>query len=149
MSLRSLPPLPRLATIPLLIVVGLLSGCPAAATNDAGTFHQLTFAEACAQAKTEGKVVFVDVWAAWCGPCKLLDTTTWKDPAVIELLTTRTIAIKVNADEKPEFAVEHKVDALPTLLVFRPDGTELARVVGYVDGAKFRAELELPLTVKP
>lgn len=149
MKLRSLFPLPRLATIPSLTVVALLSGCPAAATRDAGIFHQLTFAEACAQAKTEGKLVFVDVWAAWCGPCKLLDQTTWQDAAVVDLLTTRTIAIKINADEKPEFAVENKVDALPTLLVFRPDGTELARIVGYVDATKFRAELELPLAAKP
>jgi hypothetical protein len=41
------------------------------------------------------------------------------------------------------------VEALPTLLVFRPDGTEVTRVVGYVDAHQFREKLESALTAAP
>ncbi len=106
-----------------------------------GPFHSLKFAEAQQKAQAEGKLVFVDVWASWCGPCRMLDATTWKDGSVVDLLKQHTVAIKVNADENSKFATDHDIEALPTLLVFRPDGTEVTRLVGYVDAKGFQAKL--------
>jgi len=122
---------------------------PVALCGADGPFHKLKFKAACAQAQSEGKFVFVDVWAAWCGPCKLLDQTTWTDAAVLDLLSARTIAIKINADSDPNFTTKYNVDALPTLLVLRPDGTEVTRVVGYVDAEKFRTQFESALAAAP
>jgi thiol:disulfide interchange protein len=133
--------------VALTFLAGLLA--PGALSAAEGPFHKIKFTAACTQAQSEGKFVFVDVWAAWCGPCKLLDQTTWTDAAVIDLLKARTVAIKINADSDPKFAGKYNVEALPTLLVLRPDGTEVTRVVGYVDAEKFRAQLESTLASAP
>ena len=125
-----------------------LTGC-ARRENTEAPFSAVSLAAASAQAQSEGKLVFVDVWAAWCGPCKLLDSTTWKDRGVIELLSARTIAIKINADQDSAFVEKYKVEALPTLLVLKPDGSEVTRVVGYVDATGFQARLRATLAVDP
>ena len=118
----------------------VLAGCARGKTTEA-PFSAVSLTAANARAQSEGKLVFVDVWAAWCGPCKLLDSTTWKDRSVIDLLSARTIAIKINADQDSAFVEKYKVEALPTLLVLKPDGSEVTRVVGYVDAAGFQARL--------
>lgn len=126
----------------------VLTSCARRESTEA-PFSAMSLAAASAQAQSERKLVFVDVWATWCGPCKLLDSTTWKDRGVIDLLSARTIAIKINADQDSPFVEKYKVEVLPTLLVLKPDGSEVTRVVGYVDAAGFQARLGATLAVDP
>ncbi len=69
--------------------------------------------------------VLVDFWAEWCGPCHL------QAPILNELareVSSAKIA-KVEADENPQLAERYKIQALPTLLVFK-NGQEVARHEG-------------------
>jgi thioredoxin 1 len=74
------------------------------------------------------KPVLVDVWATWCGPCRVVN------PIVEEIAANfdgRATVGKLNIDEYGEIASRYNVQAIPTLLFFQ-DGVVVDRVVGVV-----------------
>lgn len=70
--------------------------------------------------------VLLDMWAAWCGPCRMI-------APVIEQLAAelggRVRVGKLNVDENPQVAARFGVQSIPTLLVIK-DGKEVDRLVG-------------------
>ena len=72
--------------------------------------------------------VLVDLWAAWCGPCRLIA------PMVEELAGTYAGKVKmgkVNVDDYPQLAAQYRIMNIPTLLLFN-GGQEVDRIVGVV-----------------
>ena len=73
-----------------------------------------------------GKPAFVDFWAPWCGPCRIIG------PFVEELAPTyqdKAIIAKLNVDDNPEVAQRYGVTSIPTVMMFK-DGKLVDRVVG-------------------
>jgi thioredoxin 2 len=82
--------------------------------------------------------VLLDMWAAWCGPCRLLA------PVVDELageLAGRVKVGKLNVDENPSTAGRFGVQSIPTLLVLK-GGREVDRIVGVVPKADLARRVE-------
>lgn len=74
--------------------------------------------------------VLADVWAAWCGPCKVMERVTWSDARVIDAVGAGFVPLKVDADANDPFASRYRVEILPTTLVLDPSGREITRLVG-------------------
>ncbi len=79
----------------------------------------------------------VDVWAEWCGPCKMMDTPL--DELAGEYAGKLTVA-KLNVDENPSTMGAYSVMSIPTLIVFK-DGEEKRRLVGARSKGQLQAEL--------
>jgi len=80
------------------------------------------------------KPVFVDFWATWCAPCRMLAPTF--DKLAAKYADAVTFA-KVNVDELPELAVKFGIRSVPTLLLLRE-----GRVVEQLSGTRSYEELE-------
>jgi thiol-disulfide isomerase/thioredoxin len=98
-------------------------------------FKHLTLAEGKALAKKENKPLFVDVFAIWCGPCKYMANTTFKDPAIGEYYNKNFICIKVDGEKEdgPSVMSTYQITAYPTLLYFNPNGELATTFVGGMD----------------
>jgi len=88
--------------------------------------------EAQEKAKKENKIIFVDAYASWCGPCKRLAKKIFPLKEVGEYFNQNFINLKLDM-EKPEaksFRKEHRVSAYPTLFFIGPDGKTVHKIRG-------------------
>jgi thioredoxin 1 len=86
---------------------------------------------------SDHRVVLVDFYADWCGPCQMME------PVLGELaadLDTAAIA-KVDTDAQGQLAADHGVRSLPTLLLF-VEGEPVEQLVGAQDGQQLRSLIE-------
>jgi thiol:disulfide interchange protein len=97
------------------------------------TFHQGTVQEAFELAKKENKPIFIDVYAVWCGPCRLLKQYTFTDKAVGEYFNANFINLAIDGEKGEGIGVARSlsVRAYPTLAVVSPDGNILIKTEGF------------------
>jgi thioredoxin-related protein len=67
-----------------------------------------------------------------CVYCDKMEANTYRDPRIISICNEKLVVLKINGQEQPEWALQLKVSAYPTLILARPDG-EYETMVGYQD----------------
>jgi len=99
---------------------------------------ELTDATFKKEALESDKPVLVDLWAPWCGPCRMLG------PVVEELAAEyegRAVVGKLNTDENGDTMAAYRVSAIPTLLFFK-GGALAGQMVGVQSKAAIKAKLD-------
>ena len=128
----------------IVILFCLFMFCLSLHAQEGINFEELTYAEALAKAKKENKLVFVDCYTSWCGPCKHMAKTVFTLGEAGDFFNPRFINLKMDMEksEGVELAKQFKVNFYPTFLLIRPNGTLQHKVVGAGDWESFKAKIE-------
>ena len=74
----------------------------------------------------DSRLVIVDFWATWCGPCRMLSPLL---DEVEEEMADKIVVVKVNVDDADEVAAQFRIMNIPTLLFFK-NGQIVDKTVG-------------------
>ena len=87
---------------------------------------EVTDASFVAEVEQSPVPVLVDLWAPWCGPCRMIAPVI---EDVAAEMAGRVRVAKLNIDENPATAMRYDIRSIPALLIFK-DGREIDRLVG-------------------
>lgn len=98
-----------------------------------------TLEQAAAKAKAENKLVFMDCYTQWCGPCKKMAKDVFTQEMVGAYMNPKFVNIKVDmeSDYGTPLAKKLQITAYPTFVIFNGDAKEVGRFLGSSDGVKF------------
>lgn len=97
-------------------------------------FIENSWTEALKKAARQNKYIFVDAYASWCGPCKMLKATTFKNNKVADFYNDNfvNVAIDMEKGQGPALAAEWGLQAYPTMIIFTSKGKPVSGTVGYI-----------------
>jgi thioredoxin-related protein len=98
-------------------------------------FVHENFKEALDKAQKEKKIIFMDAYTTWCGPCKMMSKNVFPDADVAKLYNTQFINLKMDMEKGDgiELMKRYEVSAFPTLLFLDGNGQLIHKAVGYLD----------------
>jgi thioredoxin 1 len=101
-------------------------------------FVEPNWAKAVEQAKKEKKMIFVDAYTTWCGPCRMLKQNTFPDKAAGEFFNKHfiNIALDMEKGDGLAFAEKYQIRAYPTLLIMDADLKSTSIAEGYMNPAQ-------------
>jgi len=112
------------------------SAIKAAAINkEAGIkFIEQDWDKALKAAHDEKKLLFLDIYATWCGPCKMLKQYTFSDSAIGEFFNKNFINVSVDGEKGvgPQLAQQYAIQGYPTLIVADETGQAVLYTAGYI-----------------
>lgn len=125
-----------------IAVAGCGRGGPSESSVEAvsGIRWKTDYTAALQQARSSEKLVVIDFFATWCGPCKMMDRNTFTDSQVQSSLA-EFVPLKIDVDRQPEVASRYGIEALPTTVVVDSTGKQVTKAVGYLDPKSFLAVL--------
>lgn len=123
----------------LLVFLCLLAGMQFAVAASEIQFEQSAFTEVLAKAKSENKLVFLDAYTSWCGPCKWMAKNAFTDPETAAFFNANFVNVTVDMEkgEGVDIAKQYGVTAYPTLLFL--DG--VGKMVHVAVGARSATDL--------
>ena len=101
----------------------------------------MDYGAALEKAKTDPKLIFVDLYADWCVPCRIMDANVYNNPTVASILNTRFYAVKLDADSQDSIVCDAKkntVHALPAFVLVAPKGMSILTVTDSMSPEELR-----------
>jgi uncharacterized protein len=98
--------------------------------------------EVFSRAKAEQRFVILDLEAVWCHWCHVMEKTTYADPQVAELMQSKYLPVKVDQDANPDLSSRYGDWGWPATIIFGPDGSEIAKIRGYIEPERMQALLK-------
>ena len=104
------------------------------ATGQGIQFIEADWNKALAEAKKQNKLIFLDAYASWCGPCKLLKKNTFPDKEAGEYFNKNfiNVAIDMEKGDGPVLSEKYSVNAYPTLIITDANGKIITFTQGYI-----------------
>ena len=108
----------------LLLFIGSMIYSSTVYCQEGVNFEKETWSNTLAKAKAENKIVFVDAYTTWCGPCKMMDAKTFPDEKVGDFFNKNFINIKVDTEKGDGLIIaeKYKIISYPTLFFVNCDG---------------------------
>lgn len=124
------------------VIIGSLVTVQANAQNRKIAFEHGNFSEIKAKAKKENKLIFVDAFTTWCGPCKQMAKNVFTNDTVADYFNANLVNAKIDMEkgEGLEIAKQYEVQCYPNLLFIDGDGKLVHRIAGYMSPSDFIAE---------
>lgn len=122
------------------IISGLfLFSAISAFSQEAIQFQDLPFKDLIAKAKKENKLLFIDAYTSWCGPCKMMERNTFTQKAVGDYYNANFVNARFDMEkgEGREIATKFGVRSYPTYLFLNGDGELVSQNFGYMEGGLF------------
>ena len=111
-----------------LILIGMMIFIPMFAQT---TFRSITYEEGLNAAKSENKLVFIDFYTTWCGPCKMMMKNVFPTKEAGDYFNTNFVCLKLDAEaEGKDLAKKLGVNTYPTFFVLDANGAVLFKKVG-------------------
>jgi len=127
-------------TVTLVTFAGIkYFNAPIAANNSSHiVFIENSWDEALKQAAAKNKYIFVDAYATWCGPCKMLKEQTFTDDKAAAFYNANfiNVAIDMEKGRGPELAQQWQLRAYPTMIIFNPKGKPVLGTVGFIKASE-------------
>lgn len=124
------------------IISGISIFCAiATSAQEAIQFQELPYKDIIAKAKKEKKLVFIDAYASWCGPCKMMEKNVFTQKAVSDYYNTNFINARFDMEkgEGRDIASKFGVRSYPTYLFLNGEGELVSRNTGYMEESLFVA----------
>ena len=123
-------------------------------TLSLSVFSQVDFIEVVSAADMEAAqkkaddgmlMLFVDVYATWCGPCKMMDSEVYPDPALSAYMNKHFINVRMDGetDFGRKYAAQQQLEGYPSMFVFSDDGFRISSVVGFKPATTLLPLLEM------
>ena len=109
--------------------------------QEAIQFQDVPFKDLIAKAKKENKIVFIDAYTSWCGPCKMMEKNTFTKKSVGDYYNANFINARFDMEkgEGREIAAKYGVRSYPTYLFLNGDGELVSQNFGYMEESPFVA----------
>ncbi len=108
-------------------------------------FDKMTLEKAKKEAKKSKKLIFIDVYTTWCGPCKEMARTTFESDEVGKTFNKKFVNLKIDAENDADgktMTGKYGVSAYPTLLFLNSEGKMVKKLVGKQSEEKLLSVVE-------
>jgi uncharacterized protein YyaL (SSP411 family) len=97
-------------------------------------------ADAFARAHTEAKPVLLSITASWCHGCSVMDRVAYADPAIVDIVNSQFVPVRIDADRRPDVNDRYNLDGWPTTALLTPSA-EMLTGTTYLPADGLRAML--------